>query len=635
MPVLLSELLRNLQAFDQRSSNPASKVLNTRAVHADATEMVGDTSAAVGKLTEPNTSCLGDQKLASDAASQARQGTGGGEEMMSPSIFRPSSLTPGSCRTSYVSLGEIELFQAPSTDTFGNSLSGFIDFNMHGFSDCPQSLLMLEVGHAAELETSPLTGPLWPTLAKAAASAQENTTALDVNVILESSVVFKVGVLIILPRLVACLCAAVLLCGLIYIASDASVNFLKLTPTARKLLNRTANKRMKEKKRRRFEKGKKKLGLFAILFFLMGDVLGASRGGVVVLGQRKGGQNTLKGAEAASRARSSTSAVDAGSTLAAAGADLNVQNILENVSGGAQGCGGEDEHLLDLHFGALLLEDKGMSVVVGLEEGFDNADERGAGGEGRRLTSDPVSDQTALFYKISVSDKGDSEMSNGDEVVISEGVYTCTCDLNGNPLPSVFQGESQFMCGTCYNNVQMFYILHKYGKIRCAEDNFGCELDGAGNRQIMQVSQPGGTVTLRGLHFFRGKGGGGGLYLYGDSPTIHFPLTVVVELSLFTRCSRGGGFGGAIKAYDGTLHLFAVSFSSNTGSPSSSSSRGDDIYANYASVTIHSTCPDDESGSPIEGEMSKRPLAPLHFPTNPTPSSLIFASSLHAHRIHP
>ena len=61
---------------------------------------------------------------------------------------------------------------------------------------------------------------------------------------------------------------------------------------------------------------------------------------------------------------------------------LGAQQHLKNVPSGAQGGGGEGEQLLDLRFGALLLEDYGVAAVVGLEEGVDGADEGGGGEKG-------------------------------------------------------------------------------------------------------------------------------------------------------------------------------------------------------------------------------------------------------------
>ena len=70
---------------------------------------------------------------------------------------------------------------------------------------------------------------------------------------------------------------------------------------------------------------------------------------------------------------------------------------------------GEGEHLLDLRFGVLLLEDDGVAAVVGLEEGVDGSDRR-------RLTVHPVHDQTSLYNKINFN--GNSKISNGDEVLL-------------------------------------------------------------------------------------------------------------------------------------------------------------------------------------------------------------------------
>ena len=54
----------------------------------------------------------------------------------------------------------------------------------------------------------------------------------------------------------------------------------------------------------------------------------------------------------------------------------------------------------------------------------------------------------------------------------------------------------------------------------------------------------GGTLTLRSLHFFRGRDyTGGGLFIKNDA-------TFVVELTLFSECQAIGSYdgGGAIMA---------------------------------------------------------------------------------------
>ena len=93
----------------------------------------------------------------------------------------------------------------------------------------------------------------------------------------------------------------------------------------------------------------------------------------------------------------------------------------------------------------------------------------------------------------------------------------------------------------------------------------------------------------------------------------------------FTECQATGttGGGGAIYAYEGTISLYAVEFSGN----SAVTNNGDDICTMSAAVTIHTTCPQGEGGSPTVGERLLCQLAPRHFPTNQSPHPFLFASS--------
>ena len=94
-------------------------------------------------------------------------------------------------------------------------------------------------------------------------------------------------------------------------------------------------------------------------------------------------------------------------------------------------------------------------------------------------------------------------MSAGDEMVISEGVYSC---------------------GTCYDSYFMFALYGLYGKIRCEEDNLGCKLDAEGSSRgvVFVEGTGGGTLTLQGLHILKGR------YAYGGGLAIDNGGIVVI-----------------------------------------------------------------------------------------------------------
>ena len=223
----------------------------------------------------------------------------------------------------------------------------------------------------------------------------------------------------------------------------------------------------------------------------------------------------------------------------------------------------------------------------------------------RELTTFTVNDQDGLYHKISTD--GNAKMSNGDEVVAAEGVY---------------------QCGTCSWS-QMYYIDGLNGVIRCENDKLQCKLDGEGSGRVMNVrGTGGGTLSLRGFHVHRGSAisFGGGMWTEGGA-------TVILSIVRFTQCqaTEYSAGGGAIYADSGTINLYAAEFSGN----SAASNNGNDIFTGDAAVTIHSTCPQGEGGTPIVGERLPRPLAPRHFPTNLSPHPFPFASSHHPLRSCP
>ena len=232
--------------------------------------------------------------------------------------------------------------------------------------------------------------------------------------------------------------------------------------------------------------------------------------------------------------------------------------------------------------------------------------DEGGGWGLRKLTTFPVSGQDGLYNKI--SHNGNAEMSNGDEVVASEGVY---------------------QCGTCYGSSLMYGINDFNGVIRCENDNLQCKLDGEGSRSVMSVDGTGGgTLSLRGFHIRRGSySWAGGIFVYDGS--INLSIMKFTECQATSSSSDDGG--GAIYARAGTINLYAVEFSGN----SAASNKGDDIYTVDAAVTVHSNCPDGYDGSPTVGENQPRPFAPRHFPTNLSPHPFPFASSHHPLRSCP
>ena len=99
-------------------------------------------------------------------------------------------------------------------------------------------------------------------------------------------------------------------------------------------------------------------------------------------------------------------------------------------------------------------------------------------------------------------------------------------------------------------------------------------------------------MTLAGLHFKDGykEGYGGAFYIYSSA---------LVSVQGCKLSSNQADHGGAIYARtSGTmLNLYTTIFDGNTATRSSNG--GDDIYVyNSASVTVHSSCPPDWSGTP-------------------------------------
>ena len=97
-------------------------------------------------------------------------------------------------------------------------------------------------------------------------------------------------------------------------------------------------------------------------------------------------------------------------------------------------------------------------------------------------------------------------------------------------------------------------------------------------------------MTLAGIHFKDASSGSYGGALYIDA-------SALVSLQGCKLSSNQANIGGAIWA-DGsgtTLNIFTTTFDGNTAT-----NEGDDIRST-ASITIHSTCPPDWSGTPATG----------------------------------
>ena len=74
--------------------------------------------------------------------------------------------------------------------------------------------------------------------------------------------------------------------------------------------------------------------------------------------------------------------------------------------------------------------------------------------------------------------------------------------------------------------------------------------------------------------------------------------SALVSLQGCRILSNQANYGGGIYAGSSgtTVNLYSTSFDGNTAT-----GNGDDIYGNSASLTVHSTCPPDWSGTPAAG----------------------------------
>ena len=101
-------------------------------------------------------------------------------------------------------------------------------------------------------------------------------------------------------------------------------------------------------------------------------------------------------------------------------------------------------------------------------------------------------------------------------------------------------------------------------------------------------------MTLAGIHFLDGNVGSS----YGGA--FYISSSALVSIEGCKLSSNQAYYGGGIYAEDSgtTVNLYTTSFDGNTASDF-----GDNIYIRYSgcSLTVHSTCPPDWSGTPAAG----------------------------------
>ena len=102
-------------------------------------------------------------------------------------------------------------------------------------------------------------------------------------------------------------------------------------------------------------------------------------------------------------------------------------------------------------------------------------------------------------------------------------------------------------------------------------------------------------MTLSGLHFTDGYVSGGGL---GGALWIEYSLVSLQGCKLSSnQASHCGGF--FVQSSSTTVNLYTTIFDGNLATISYG---GNDMYVSWsASLTVHSTCPPDWSGTPAAG----------------------------------
>ena len=187
-----------------------------------------------------------------------------------------------------------------------------------------------------------------------------------------------------------------------------------------------------------------------------------------------------------------------------------------------------------------------------------------------------ANDHPVLFNLISnregLDNVGNNIVDNGDDVALGVGTFS--------GAPYAYGGS-------------VYYTIGIYFSLVCSGAPHNCVFDGLNSRGLMCIEGTGGgTMTLAGIHFkdgYRsGSSAGGALYISSSA---------LVSVQGCKLSSNQAAYGGAIYAtYSGTtLNIFTTTFDGNTAT------YGDDIYVYQASVTVHSTCPPDWSGTPAAG----------------------------------
>ena len=201
-----------------------------------------------------------------------------------------------------------------------------------------------------------------------------------------------------------------------------------------------------------------------------------------------------------------------------------------------------------------------------------------------------VVDMNGLFNTVSNAvyggaNTGNSIMANGDTTILAVGPYKCSE-------------------GTCADSGTILYTDNLNGEVKCVEDNASCVLDGENARRGMYVWGTGsGTLILRALTFDKGYASFGGGVWIGYGAIVDLKLCVFSNNRATSSETDKGG--GAIFVSDsGTaVNVYGTTFNGNTAE----SGKGDDIYRNRGTITIHNTCPSPYSSfTPIQGKTRMR-----------------------------
>ena len=173
----------------------------------------------------------------------------------------------------------------------------------------------------------------------------------------------------------------------------------------------------------------------------------------------------------------------------------------------------------------------------------------------------------------SVDNTGNNIVDNGDSVVVGVGTFS------GSPYADSYT---------------VYYTNRIYFSLVCSGAVHSCVLDGLNSRRLINIRGTGGdTLTLSGIHFLDG----GTSNIYGGALCIRFSALVSVQgCKLSSNQARSGG-GIYAENIGTTVHLYSTSFDGNTAD------NGDDIYVFHSgcSVTVHTICPPDWSGTPAAG----------------------------------